>query len=91
MAGGAPAGTSQVAHPLAGFELTMSLKLIKHTNECVCPRHVPIRMLHLRAPELNDTPVVRSAWSLAGSSIAGEFAAAESFAAVQAGRTARLL
>ena len=57
----------------------------------VCLRHVPMRMLHLRALELNDAPVVRSAWSLAGRIQRAMFGAAESFAAVQAGRTARLL
>ena len=34
------------------------IKLIKHTDE-VCPRHVPMRMIHPRAPELNEAPVER--------------------------------
>ena len=41
------AGTSRVARPLDGSELLV-LKLIKHTQMKVRPRHAPMRMLHLR-------------------------------------------
>ena len=56
--------TSRFAQPLADSELTMSLKLIKQTRECVpAPRtrtHAHSPPACASTPELNDAPIVAS-------------------------------